>query len=282
MVNKKEPKSLDLTSLTTVGMGIYALISIIITLLLVVFLIIVGGANVLAANIMFVPFIIFGTILYSIIFFFGRGLLYNILTKKINCFSFDIEDGEIKRIDTASLALIFAIIEVIAFIFVYVMAIVIVPFMASALLQIVMLTGQLGLALLIYNIMALLFSPTVILLLIVSSFLFTFIEVFIGANVYNILTPYIGGIKAELKVGKDFTTVESVNAKSAALMMAVISLVLGVVMSLILLIINQKLAITALYNIVSSFVGGFIVTLIVVFIYNKISSITGKLKLELE
>ncbi|WP_295722264.1 hypothetical protein [uncultured Methanobrevibacter sp.] len=282
MVNKKEIKSLDLSSLTTIGMGIYTVLSIIAVLILVVYILIVGGANVLVANISLVPFIIFGTILYSIIFFFGRGFLYNVLTKKLSCIGFEIEDGRIVKIDTVSTALVFAIIATIAFIFVYVMSVVIVPFMASAILQMLMLTGQIGLAMLMYNLIALLFSPAVTLILIVSTFLLTFVDVLIGVSIYNILTSYLGGIKVELKSGREYTSVESVDAKSAAIIMSVIALVVGVVMSLLLLVINQKLAISALYNIVSSFIGGFIGTFIIVFVYNKISNSLGKLKLELE
>ena len=139
-----------------------------------------------------------------------------------------------------------------------------------------------GVALLVYNIISLLYSPVVILILLLAVFLITLIEVFIGAAIYNILTPYIGGIKAEIKAGREYSTVESVNTKSAAIMMAVISLVLGAVISLIMIIINPQLAFSALTNILSSFIGGFISTLILVFLYNKISDKIGKLKLELE
>ncbi|WP_461462768.1 hypothetical protein [Methanobrevibacter sp.] len=282
MVNKKEIKSLDLSSLTTIGMGICTVLSIIVVLILVVLILVSGGASALAANIAMVPFIIFGTILYSIVYFFGRGFLYNVLTKKLSCIGFEIEDGRIVKIDTVSTALILAIIAAIAFIFVYVMALGFVPFMASTLLQMLMLTGQMGLALVVYNLIALLFSPAVILILIVATFLITFIDVLIGVYIYNILTSYLGGFKVELKAGRDYTSIESVDAKSAAIIMAVIYLVIGVVMSLILLVVNQQFAITALYNIISSFIGGFIGTFIIVFIYNKISNSLGKLKLELE
>lgn len=282
MANRKEIKSLDLTSLTTVGIGIHAIISIVIALLVIIIFLIVGGVNGFLANLIIVPFIIFGTILSTIIFLFGRGLIYNILVKKINCISFEIEEGEITKVDTKSVSVILAIIELISFIIIYVMFLGIVPFTGSALIQILMLTGQMGIALLVYNIISLLYSPVVILILLLAVFLITLIEVFIGAAIYNILTPYIGGIKAEIKAGREYSTVESVNAKSAAIMMAVISLVLGAVMSLIMIILNTQLAFYALTNILSSFIGGFISTLIIVFLYNKISDKIGKLKLELE
>ena len=95
MANRKEIKSLDLTSLTNVGIGIHAVISIVIALLAMIILLIVGGVNGFLANLIIVPFIIFGTIISTIIFLFGRGLIYNILVKKINCISFEIEEGKI-------------------------------------------------------------------------------------------------------------------------------------------------------------------------------------------
>lgn len=282
MVNTKNITSLELSSLTTIGMGINVLISIIVAIVAFVAILIVGGTSGLATGLLLIPMIVFATILYSILHFFGRGYLYNLLVTKLNCIDFDIDDGEITRINPLSTSLVYGIICLICFVIVYTVAYLIVPGFASSVLQTLMSTGQMQLALIVYNLLVLMLSPQFFIICVFLSFILPFIFLCLALYVYNAISPKIGGIKVELKDDGNYTILEHVNPKSVAVIVSICALVISIIVSIVMIIFNQRMVVSGIYNIIGTFVIVFIQMFLMSYFYNYLAPKMGKLKLVLE
>ncbi|WP_288268386.1 hypothetical protein [uncultured Methanobrevibacter sp.] len=282
MVNTKELSSIELSSLTTIGMGIYVLISVILAIIAFIALMVIGGSSAITTGLMLIPMIIFGAILYSIIHFFGRGYLYNVLVTRLNAIDFDIEEGEITRINPISTSLVIGVISLICFIIVYTLAYLVVPGFASSVLQTLMASGQMNLALIVYNFLVLMLSPQFFIACILLSFVLTFIFVCLQIYVYNYISPKVGGIIVDFKDEGKYTSLKYVDPKSAAIIVSICSLVVDVIVSIAMLAINHTAVLYALYNIISGFVITFVLVFLIAYFYNYLAPKMGQLKLELE
>lgn len=282
MANTKELSSLELSSLTTIGMGVNVLISIIVAIIAFVVILIAGGANGLTTGLLLIPMIVFATILYSILHFFGRGYLYNLLVTRLNCIDFDIDDGEITSINPLSTSLVYGIICLICFVIVYTIAYLIVPGFASSVLQTLMSTGQMQLALIVYNLLVLMLSPQFFIICVFLSFILPFIFLCLALYVYNAISPKIGGIRVELKDDGNYTVLEHVDPKSVAIIVSICALVISIIVSVVMIIFNQRMVVSGIYNIIGTFVGVFIQMFLISYFYNYLAPKMGKLKLVLE
>ncbi|OWT33491.1 hypothetical protein BGI41_02085 [Methanobrevibacter sp. 87.7] len=282
MVDSKNIKQIELSSFTTMGMSIYALLSVILAVLLFIVIFAMTGGKVASIALILIPVIVFGTILHSIVHFFGRGLLYNVFVKKLNAINFSIEDNEVKEIKPLPIALVLALISLVCFIIVYTLIAVFVPTMISSFLQLLMMSGQMGIAMILYNVVMLMLSPRIIISLIIASFVFPFLFVLIGAYCYNYIAPSVGGIGVELEDDGDLTLIKSFNPTKTALIMAIIVTILSVIVSVIMLIVNQDLGMSAVYNIISAFVLNFVGVFLATYFYNYLAPRIGEVKLNLE
>lgn len=283
MDDSKNIKSIELSSFTTMGMCINTLISIIVGVILFIIITVASGGQAISIALILIPIIVFSTILNSIIHFFGCGFLYNVITKKLNPINISINDeGEITEVRPLSIALVFGIISLIAFIIIFTLVEVIVPSMVSSFLQTLMMTGQTGLAFVLYNLIMLMMSPRIIIALIVASFVFPFLFTLIGSYCYNLISPYINGIVVDLDNTNDLTSIKSIDSTKTALILSVIMLIIGIIVSIIMLIVNSNAGMAALYNIGISFVGTFIIVFLFTYFYNYLVPKLGEVKIKLQ
>lgn len=282
MVNSKNIKQIDLSSFTSMGMCVNTLLSIIFAVILFIVISVMTGGNASSIALVLIPVIVFGTILQSIIHFFGRGFLYNIFVKRLNAINFSIEDNEVKEIKPLPIALVLALISLVSFIIVYTLIAVFVPAMISSLLQMLMMTGQMGIAMILYNVAMLMISPRIIISLLIASFVFPFLFVLIGAYCYNYLSPIIGGIIVELEDEKDMAIIKRFDPTKTAIIMSIVMTILSVIVSIIMLIVNQKAGMSAIYNIIVTFVLNFVIIFLATYFYNYLAPKLGEVKLKLE
>ena len=273
-------KNIDLSSITIVGTMINTLISIILAIIVLIFFIVIGGGSGLSFGASIIPALICGTIFLSIPHIFGRSFLYNIITSKINNISFELNDGEITKIEPISAGLVWGVISLICYIVLYSIGMLVVPMIASSFLQTLMMAGQTQIAIAIYSLISVLLTPSAILITVISSFIVPFVSVVIGVYCYNLISPKLGGIKLELNKTEKLTSIESIDPKSTSLILSVVSLILNVIFSVIVFIFNQSLS-GGLIGIIASFVITFVLIFIISTIYNFIAKKYDTVKVEL-
>lgn len=275
-------KNIDLSSITIVGTMVNFIISIILSIILLILFVVIGGSYGLSFGASIIPAIVCGTIFLSISHFFGKAFLYNTLTSKLNCISFELKDNEITNIEPISAGLIWGVISLISYIVFYSIAMVIAPMIASSFLQTLMLSGQTQIAIALYSLISVLLSPSAILITVLSSFILPFLSVLIGIYLYNLISPKIGGIKLELIKTEKLTSIESIDSKSISLILSIISLILNIIFSIIITIIFDQPLNEGIIGILSSFIISFALIFIISKIYNFIAKKYDSVKLELE
>lgn len=275
----KELKSIDLASYTTILTAISVIFSIIVAVIIAVAIGIISSENI-AFGIYLIPTIVIGTLMISIYERFFEGFLYNTLTKKLNAITFTFDGDKISGISTTPTAILAAIISTIFVILTYLATIFIVPLMISSAIQTMMFAGQDAVAYSLYQVLLLINQPSLIGLFIVGSFIISFVFVLIGTYVYNTLGSKDRGIIVKLSENNGITTLESIDALSAATTIAIISGVLNIILAVIGIISGLPVQ-NAIGNIISGFVSGFIISAILAVLYNILAPKFGKLKIEL-
>ncbi len=279
-MTNKELKSIDLVSFTIMGTGINVLFSILISIIMLI------GFSVMIPNsfsimIYLVPTIVFGTLITCIFAYFSEGYLYNILSKKLKSITIDIdENGRINRISTTSTALMVSLISLIIVIIVYLAMFFITPLLLSTIIQILMMSGQMAVASILYQGLILINNPVTIGILLIIIFVITFVTTLVATFIYNILGNSNRGATVELSEDDKFTVIDSINPLNLAIVIAAISLVINIVIAIISIItgtnpVNGVLSIVP--GLVSSFITGFLIALF----YNFLAPKLGKLKVEL-
>ena len=263
-MTNKELKSIDLVSFTIMGTGINVLFSILISIIMLI------GFSVMIPNsfsimIYLVPTIVFGTLITCIFAYFSEGYLYNILSKKLKSITIDIdENGRINRISTTSTALMVSLISLIIVIIVYLAMFFITPLLLSTIIQILMMSGQMAVASILYQGLILINNPVTIGILLIIIFVITFVTTLVATFIYNILGNSNRGATVELSEDDKFTVIDSINPLNLAIVIAAISLVINIVIAIISIItgtnpVNGVLSIVP--GLVSSFITGFLIAL---------------------
>ena len=278
MSDVKILKSIDITSYTIMGTGIGVLFSVLASIIL---LVAIGILNAQSIGILayIIPTLIVGTIMCSIYNRFAEGYLYNWLTKRMNPITFELKDGkEITKISTVPTALIASIITTILVILLCAVSIFIVPIILSSIVQTLMFSGQTVMA--FYQVAAVIMQPSVIAMIIVGSFIITFVFTLIATYIYNLLGSKGKGIVLDLSKDSEMTSLNSINPLSLVIVLTVISLVFNIILAIISLVSGGD-AYQALGNIVGGLINGVIGGGLLAIFYNFLATKLGKLKIEL-
>ena len=273
----KELKSIDISSYTIISTGITALISLLISI------IIVGTVGLIVPNsfsvmLFMIPTIVFSGIICSIFFGFSEAYLYNVLSKKLGCVKLDIDGEYIKKISAKETALIFGTIMLIVLLVVYLAVAFFIPLFLSSLITVLMYAAQTAVAGLVYQAMIMVSNTTTIVLGIIGSVIIGTVFILLATYIYNILASSDRGITVKLG---EFTQLESIDPLNFGIAIAAISLILNIIVGLIMIISGSQIF-TALSNIMGGFVGGFIAAILIAVFYNFLAPKLGKLKVELE
>ena len=281
MSDIKTLKSIDITSYTIIGTGIEVLFSVLLSIILIITIGILSSESIgVVAYI--IPTIIVGTLMCSIYNRFTEGYLYNWLTKRMNPITFELKDGkEITKISNVPTALIVAVISTILTILFCAIAIFIIPLILSSIVQTLMFSGQSVMAYALYQAASIIMQPSIIAMIIVGSFIITFVFTLIGTYIYNFLGSKGKGVSIDLSEDNDgMTSLNSIKPVSLIIVLTVISLIYHIILAIISLVSGGTASI-ALGNIISGALIGIIGGGLLAIFYNFLATKLGKLKIEL-
>ncbi|MBR6023724.1 MAG: hypothetical protein IK044_02010 [Methanobrevibacter sp.] len=278
MVEKKL-KSVDVESYTIISTGINALISIIISIILVG-LFAVAVPDSFGVMIYIIPTIIFGTIISNIFLRFTESYLYNILSDKFGYIKLDIEGEYIKKISTKETALIVGCISLIMILVIYLAFSLIIPLFLNSFMTILMYSSQMDAAGALYQLMFLISNPTTIAVGIIGTVIIVTVFTLLATYIYNILADSERGILVKLTTEGEFSQLESITPLNFAIAIGAICLILNIVVGIIMMLSGVPIF-NALVDILMSFVSAFISSYILAVFYNFLAPKLGKLKVEL-
>ena len=278
MVEKKL-KSVDVESYTIISTGINALISIIVSIILVG-LFAVAVPDSFGVMIYIIPTIIFGTIISNIFLRFTESYLYNILSDKFGYIKLDIEGEYIKKISTKETALIVGCISLIMILVIYLAFSLIIPLFLNSFMTILMYSSQMDAAGALYQLMFLISNPTTIAVGIIGTVIIVTVFTLLATYIYNILADSERGILVKLTTEGEFSQLESITPLNFAIAIGAICLILNIVVGIIMMLSGVPIF-NALVDILMSFVSAFISSYILAVFYNFLAPKLGKLKVEL-
>ena len=276
---EKKLKSVDVESYTVISTGINALISIIVSIILVG-LFAVAVPDSFGVMIYIIPTIIFGTIISNIFLGFTESYLYNLISSKFGFIKLDIEGDYIKKISTKETALIVGCISLIMILVIYLAFSLIIPLFLSSFMTILMYGSQMAAAGALYQLMFLISNPIYIAAGIVGTVIIVTVFTLLATYIYNILADSERGILVKLTTEGEYTQLESVSPLNFSIALGAICLILNIVVGIIMIISGVEIF-NALVNILMSFVSAFISSYILAVFYNFLAPKLGKLKVEL-
>lgn len=276
---EKKLKSVDVESYTIISTGINALISIIVSIILVG-LFAVAVPDSFGVMIYIIPTIIFGTIISNIFLRFTESYLYNVLSSKFGFIKLDIEGDYIKKISTKETALIVGCISLIMILVIYLAFSLIIPLFLSSFMTILMYGSQMAAAGALYQLMFLISNPLYIAVGIVGTVIIVTVFTLLATYIYNILADSERGILVKLTTEGEFSHLESITPLNFAIAIGAICLILNIVVGIIMIISGVQIF-NALVDILMSFVSAFISSYILAVFYNFLAPKLGKLKVEL-
>jgi hypothetical protein len=276
---EKKLKSVDVESYTVISTGINALISIIVSVILVG-LFAVAVPNSFGVMIYIIPTVIFGTIISNIFLHFTESYLYNVLSGKFGFIKLDIEGDYIKKISTKETALIFGCISLIMILVIYLAFSLIIPLFISSFMTVLMYGSQMAAAGALYQLMFLISNPIAIAVGIIGTVIIVTVFTLLATYIYNILADSERGILVKLTTEGNFTQLDSITPLNFAIAAGAICLILNIVVGIIMIISGMPIF-NALTDILMSFVSGFISSYIIAVFYNFLAPKLGKLKVEL-
>ena len=276
---EKKLKSVDVESYTIISTGINALISIIVSIILVG-LFAVAVPDSFGVMIYIIPTIIFGTIISNIFLRFTESYLYNILSDKFGYIKLDIEGEYIKKISTKETALIVGCISLIMILVIYLAFSLIIPLFLNSFMTILMYSSQMDAAGALYQLMFLISNPTTIAVGIIGTVIIVTVFTLLATYIYNILADSERGILVKLTTEGEFSQLESITPLNFAIAIGAICLILNIVVGIIMMLSGVPIF-NALVDILMSFVSAFISSYILAVFYNFLAPKLGKLKVEL-
>jgi hypothetical protein len=305
MVDIKEIKNIELVPFTLMTSSISAIVALIYAILLLITLVVVTAfiptAGLILASLGLSLIVLYpiGTFLIYVTLSFVTALIYNMLVPRLGGIKLGLEGDEVKNVPVVPFALIIAgVMAVWAFIIGLILAAVIVPFTTAVSTLIPMLANITANA----TNMTPATLPTgsvvgtggvvLAILLIIGLPILVFVLGFIGhalaAIFYNFIIPKVGGIRLLFTPAGTAHEITSVPVVAAALALASVALIFGVIDGIFSLINgilagNAGMAIGSLIgNIIGSFVGVFIMVAIITLIYNYLAPRIGGIQLGLE
>lgn len=280
MISTKEIKSIDLSSFTIISTGISLVFAIIVSLLVSVGMgIAVPGG--LTVSIYLVPTIIVGTLMYSIYRYFFEGFLYNTLSTKLQRIKFALkDDSEIVEISTTETAIMISLITAIEIILIYLVSVFLLPLFVNSMIQTLVYSEQQALAFSLYQFLIILSQPMTIAMIILGTFIFTFVFVLIGCYVYNIIAKRGRGITVDLSTKDNMTVLNSINPLKLAIAFAIIGCVLNIILAILLIISGGPIT-AAIGDIIGGVISSFICGFLIAAFYNFLAPRLGKLKIKL-
>ena len=190
-----------------------------------------------------------------------------------------MDGGEIVKISPTETATLVATIALIQVVLAYLVSVLILPLFLSTMMQTLIMVNQ-ALAYSIYQILMLITQPMTIVMIILGTFVITFVFVLIGAYIYNLLASKGRGIVLELSEENGLTAIDSIDMMRFAIVIAIISVVATLITGIIGLISGGN-AVNLIINIISSLISGFVVAALMAIFYNFLAPKLGKLKIEL-
>ena len=251
MVSVKELKSIDLSSYTIICTAVSVLLTALISVAMAI------GIMILAPDAVF----------------------YNFLATRLRNIKIELDGGEIVKISPTETATLVATIALIQVVLAYLVSVLILPLFLSTMMQTLIMVNQ-ALAYSIYQILMLITQPMTIVMIILGTFVITFVFVLIGAYIYNLLASKGRGIVLELSEENGLTAIDSIDMMRFAIVIAIISVVATLITGIIGLISGGN-AVNLIINIISSLISGFVVAALMAIFYNFLAPKLGKLKIEL-
>ena len=278
----KNITNIDLASATTVYTGINFLFSILMAVVILIIAGIFGGLNFITGFLSIVSTLVFGTVVYSIFNGFAQAYIYNSLVKIFNPIAIEIKDNKIiEKISVIRTAIIVSLVSLIILVILYLATIFIIPMLLSALIQIFMFSGQLAIAMLLYQIFTYYSDPMIIILLLLVIFISAFLSTAVCCYLYNVISPKVKQIEVRLSTENGFISIDYINPINVGIIFAVISLIVNIVEGIVIgLVTTQYIQIAV--NGVIGFIGSFIVIALLAIFYNFLVKYTGTLKFKLE
>jgi hypothetical protein len=223
---------------------------------------------------------------YNIVGAFVLALLYNVLAPKVGGIKLGMEGEEVKSIPVVSYALIMACISaILTFILGLYVGLAGAPVLSLASAIIPQLTDATGAFVAMFGGIWAVFW---IILMPILVFIFSFIGMALYALFYNIIIPKVGGVKLIFAEAGSAFELTNIPIVPAALALAVVQAVFGLLQGLIYLIQYGMLGdvvngfVMLIVQILSSFIITFIFIALAALIYNLIQPKIGGVKLELE
>ena len=278
MVSVKELKSIDLSSYTIICTAVSVLLTALISVAMAIGIMILapdaGGIGILI-----IPTLVVGAFMAGIYRYFSEGLFYNFLATRLRNIKIELDGGEIVKISPTETATLVATIALIQVVLAYLVSVLILPLFLSTMMQTLIMVNQ-ALAYSIYQILMLITQPMTIVMIILGTFIITFVFVLIGAYIYNLLASKGRGIVLELSEENGLTAIDSIDMMRFAIVIAIISVVATLITGIIGLISGGN-AVNLIINIISSLISGFVVAALMAIFYNFLAPKLGKLKIEL-
>lgn len=275
-------KNIDISSATIINSAISVVFAIIISIILLILVGVSGNTEAIYSVLLIIPSIIFCTLILTVFNTFTATYLYNTLSKKlwpvkINLF----ENKEIKKVSTKESSILYTIISTILVIIYVLIGIVLLPLLFGLVYQVLMLSGNMMAAYMVYQIVMLFSDPVFIISFIILSAVVTIIGCFISVYSYNQLTGKIYGVMLKLTNEDGYVNVDSINPTNAALIIGVVALILGVIMGVINIITTHSVS-GLIGSIIGSFIGVFIAVFISSCLYNFLAPKLGKIRFVLD
>lgn len=275
-------KHIDPVSTTVMSTAISTILVVILSIIMLILMGVTAGASVVGGFLIVIVSTIFGTIILSVFHFFTKSVLYNFLSEKLGKIKIDLfENKEIKTFSVKSTSIVLTVIDTIVFIIYLLVGVFLLQVVFNVIYSLIlMLTGNMILAYLMYQIIMLLNDPIFIIGFIIAFLVIMLIRYLISIFLYNNITGKVYGILLNLRKEDNYTVIDSINPVNTSLVLGIIGLIFGIIIGVVSLFVSFNL-ITFISMIVGGFVGTFICVAIVCFLYNFLSPKLCKIKFEL-
>lgn len=269
-------KYIDLSSITIVGSLIFFIWGIIVGLLLFIYFAINGNFDTLS---LLIPFTIaFISLVGGIVYYFIGTFIYNIFSKKIFNVSFEISNGNIKRISILPISIIITLINIIFVILFYPGLKLVLEVILIDLYSFISFTPMISL---IGQTIDIITNPIIILIFIVLTFILTVLEEFI----YDLVSKKTGGVEIKLENNNNngINKINYFKPSSVGLNLAISLIIPYTTINLIISFLFFPVSyINFIWVIIGGFIGIFIIMSISTIFYNLIANKLNPILVELE
>ncbi len=268
-------KYIDLSSITIVGSLIFFIWGIIVGLLLFIYFAINGNFDTLS---LLIPFTIaFISLVGGIVYYFIGTFIYNIFSKKIFNASFEISNGNIKRISILPISIIITLINIIFVILFYPGLKLVLEVILIDLYSFISFTPMISL---IGQTIDIITNPIIILIFIVLTFILTVL----GEFIYDLVSKKTGGVEIKLENNNNgLNKINYFKPSSVGLNLAISLIIPYTIINLIISFLFFPVSyINFIWVIIGGFIGIFIIMSISTIFYNLIADKLNPILVELE